>query len=404
MSNVPAIEFAPTGVVVPQESAVLAGVQADLQDAFGGQLNPSYKTPQGQLASSLSAIIADKNAQIATVVNQVNPDTADGFMQDAIGRIYFMSRIPGAPTEVALVCVGAAGVVIPVGSRAQDTSGNIYACLLAGQIGVGGTVTLPFANVTYGPIPAPANTVVKIYRAIPGWDTVNNPSDGVLGRNVENREEFEQRRINSVALNAQGSLQSVYANVLAVKDVIDAYPYENDTDAPITVGSTSYVLAPHSLYMAVVGGLAADVAQAIWDKKDLGCNTNGNTTVVVKDGVGYSAPYPQYTIKYEIPAALPIYFEVNIRDSTSLPSNIVEQVKAAIIATFNGEDGGARVRIGSELLAAKFYPGVIAIGPQVSLLSIFIGIAPSPADTSLLVGIDQAPTVVEAHITVNLVP
>jgi uncharacterized phage protein gp47/JayE len=404
-TNVPPIQFLPAGVVVPPEADVLAGALADLQDAFGGQLNESLETPQGQLASSEAAIIADKNAQIVRVVNNVNPDTADGIYQDAIGRIYFMNRSPGAPTAVQCLCIGAAGTTIPIGAQAQDTSGNLYVCTQAGVIGVGGSITLPFANVENGPIPCPSGTLTRIYRSIVGWDTINNPSDGVLGRDVENRAQFEQRRQASVALNAHGSLPSIYAAVFAVPDVIDAYVYENTTNAPINVGSTAYTLVPHSLYAAVVGGAPDAIAQAIWLKKDVGCDYNGNTSVVVVDESGYQPPYPTYTVKYEIPASLPIYFEVFLRDSDSLPADIEVLVKAAIIATFTGEDGGTRVRIGAELLASKFYPGVIAIGPQVSVLSILLGTyGTGPTLTSLLVGIDQAPTVEPADIIVTLVP
>src|SRR4051812_35896604 len=144
MTNVPALEFTPTGVSTPEESAILAGVLADYNDAFGGGLNLALETPQGQLASSTAAIIADKNAQVVEVVNQMDPDTNDGAYQDAIARIYFLTRSPGAPTTVACACIGAAGTVIPVGAKAQDTSGNIYVAVDGGQIPPGGNITLAF--------------------------------------------------------------------------------------------------------------------------------------------------------------------------------------------------------------------------------------------------------------------
>jgi uncharacterized phage protein gp47/JayE len=220
-TNVPELQFLPAGLALPEESAVLAGVFADLQDAFGGQLNEALETPQGQLATSLAAIVADKNATIARVVNGVDPDTASGFMQDAIGRIYFMSRIPGAPTVVDLTLTGAVGTVIPIGTQAQDTSGNTYVCQTGGSIGVTGNVTLPFANAVNGPIPAPAGTVTRVYTSVVGWESVTNLYDGIPGRLVETREEFETRRQQSVALNAHGSLQSVLAAVLTVPGVLD---------------------------------------------------------------------------------------------------------------------------------------------------------------------------------------
>lgn len=402
-TNVPPLQFLPAGLALPEESAVLAGVFQDLQDAFGGQLNEDVETPQGQLASSLAAIVSDANATIARVVAGVDPDTNDGFMQDAIGRIYFMSRIPGAPTVVDLTLTGGVGTVIPVGTQAQDTSGNTYICQQGGSIGVTGNVTLPFANALNGPIPAPAGTVTKVYTSVVGWESVTNLYDGIPGRNVETRAEFETRRVASVALNAHGSLQSVLATVLAVPGVLDAYATENTTSGTVNTGATSYPLLPHSLYVAVVGGAAEDVAEAIWLKKDIGCDYNGNTTVTVEDQDGYDPPYPSYVVKFERPTALPILFAVDIRDSALLPSNIVDLVKAAIYATFTGADGRGRVKIGSELLAAKFYPGIIAIGPTVSLLEVLIGT--SLADqTSVLIGIDQVPTLDLDDITVTLVP
>jgi uncharacterized phage protein gp47/JayE len=403
MSSVPRVEFEPTGLAVPTEAEVLAGVLTDYDEAFGGGLNLALETPQGQLATSQAAVINDYNARFLELVNQVDPDTADGFMQDAIARIYFLTRSPGAPTTVACVCNGAFGTVIPVGAKASDTSGNIYAATDGGTIPIGGTITLNFANIQNGPVPCPAATLTRIYVAIPGWDTINNPLDGVLGADVESRAEFETRRAASVALNARGSLQSVFAAVFAVPDVIDVYATENVTDEIVPVGSTNYDLAPHSLLVSVVGGTDEAVAQAIWTKKDVGCDMNGDTEVTVVDDLGYSPPYPEYTIKFERPDALPIFVDVQLADSPSLPADIVAQVKAAVIATFLGADGGTRVKIGSLLLASKFYPSVIRIGPEVSVLSILVGVTSPGALTSVLIGVDQAPTIDAAVITVTVV-
>lgn len=275
-TNVPTPVFTPTGLVLPQEAAILAGVQQDYNAAFGGNLNPQLTSPQGQLCSSTTAMIANGNTVFATFVNQVDPDTATGFMQDAIGRIYFQNRNPALPTTVNVLCVGVLGTVIIVGALVQDTSGNIYACTQAGSIPIGGSITLPFANVVAGPTACPANTVTRIYQGINGWESVNNVSPGTVGSNVESPAAFEYRRKQSVGINAQGSIPAVYAACFAVPNVIDVFVTQNNTSATISgplnnnPNSTNYPVAPKSLYVAVTGGAALAVATAIWQNTNVG--------------------------------------------------------------------------------------------------------------------------------------
>ena len=399
-TNVPGVQFTDAGLVLPAESAILAGVQADIDAAFGGGVNPALETPQGQLASSTTAIIGDKNNLFALYVNQVDPDFAAGRMQDAIAQIYFLDRKPATPTAVVATCVGLAGVAIPVGAQAKATDGNIYVCTQAGTIPVGGSIDLNFACAVDGPISCPAGTLNQIYQSIPGWDTINNAADGTVGNDVESRADFEFRRKQSVALNAVNSLQSIYANVLSVTDVLDAYVTENTTGESITVGGVT--LVDHSIYVAVVGGAASDVALAIWNKKSLGASYNGNTSFTVTDTSGYDFPYPSYVVTWETPEALPILFAVEIANNPSLPSNIVALVQAAIIASFNGTDGGTRARIGSTIFASRYYGNIVALGPTVSILSLLLG--PDTATlASYTVPINNAPTIDSSNITVTLV-
>src|ERR1700726_4597556 len=141
-TNVPAPVFGPTGFTEPLESAVLAGVLADINAAFGGNLNQSLSTPQGQLASSLAAIIGEVNDTFIFYTNQTDPAFASGRMQDAIGAIYFLTRNPALSTVVSATCSGLPGVTIPVGALAKAGDGNLYACTGSGIIPAGGSITL----------------------------------------------------------------------------------------------------------------------------------------------------------------------------------------------------------------------------------------------------------------------
>lgn len=395
----PQISFTPAGLVLPTEAAVLAGVQADINAAFGGGVNPALETPQGQLASSEAAVIADKNAEVALIVNQIDPQYADGRFQDAIARIYYLTRKPATSTSVTATLGGVASTVIPAGTLAQDTGGNTYSLTANATVGVGGTVNAEFQNIATGPIPCPASSLIKVYQSISGWDTITNSADGTLGQDVETREDFEFRRKNSVAINAKGTPESIYAAVFAVDNVLDAYVIDNPTGVAVNTGATNYPVLAHSVYIAVVGGIDADIAAAIWSKKDLGCDYNGNTSASVTDTSGYSYPYPTYTVKFERPGPLAIKFAVSIVNSPSLPSDIVTLTKNAIVARFNGTDGTARERIGSTIFASRYYG---AVPGSASLISILIGTS-SATLTQVSVGIDQKPTLSTSDIAVTLI-
>lgn len=399
-SQVPRVQFTPEGLVLPQESEILAGVLADMDSAFGGGLNKNLETPQGQLASTTTAIIGDKNSEFASYVSQVDPAFAAGRMQDAIGRIYFLDRKPGTATTVIATCMGLTGVTIPVGARAQAVDGNIYLCTQAGTIPASGSIDLPFSCSINGPISCAAGTLNQIYQAIPGWDSVSNADAGTVGSNVESRAEFEERRRQSVALNARGSLPSIYAAVANLDGVIDVYVTENNLSIAQTIGGVS--LVPHSIWVAVVGGEAADIAAAIWRKKSNGANYNGNTSFTVEDRDGYSYPYPSYVVTWETPAAMPVKFAVQLANNPSLPSNIVDLTKQVIIDAFNGADGGQRARIGSTIYASRFYAPVSLLGASVSILSLLLGDV-TPTAASLTVPINRRPTVSAADISVTLV-
>lgn len=408
-TNVPVPQWTDKGFIVPATADILAGVQADINAAFGGNLNfttndgsTTNPTPQGQLAASETAVIDNANAQFLRMTQQVDPAFAEGRMQDAIARIYFIERNPAQPTVVPAVCTGLAGVVIPPGALALAVDGNRYICTSGGTIPVSGSITLQFECLTVGPIPCSAGSLNQIYQAIPGWDSINNPTDGVLGNDVESRAAFEARRAQSVALNSLGGLPSVLGAVLNVPNVIDAYVTENAQNTLQTIGGVS--LYPNSIYVAVVGGDSDAIARAIWSKKSPGCAYNGNTTVQVQDtSPGYVPPYPTYAVSFEIPTPLPIYFAVNLSTGPQVPADAATQVQNAIVAAFGGEDGGLRAKIGTKIYASRFYAAVAALGSWVQIISIEIGTSAIDA-THFEVGvnINQIPVVSAANINVVL--
>jgi hypothetical protein len=307
-TNVPVPILTATGYSIPTMAQILQGVVQDMLAAFGpalnlswipqanGQPNSSLSTPQGQLATSWSAAIFDCYSQFLAIASQVDPQYAQGLMQDGIGNIYFMTRYPATGTQVPGTVTGLAGTVIPTFQAvATDASGNLYSCSVAGgaaTIAVGGTQVI-FTNLSTGPVAFVGPMTISL--TTPGWDAISTTGAVVvLGSNIESTQQFETRRQGSVAINANGIAASIKAAILALTPTFipgSVYVVDNPSSVSITQGGI--VLPPNSVYVAAYNFLAnapwtqvnttingvitptwpiSSVAQAIFAKKSLGCS------------------------------------------------------------------------------------------------------------------------------------
>lgn len=368
-TSVPRPSFGPAGFIAPSEAAILAGVTADINSAFGGGLNPGLSTPQGQLASTETAVIGDSNATFLLFCNQVDPALNSGRMQDAIGRIYYMERIAGNPSVQPCVCAGLDTVTIPVGVLVRDENNVLWTSTTSGQI-VNGSVTINFAATVNGPTPGPAT--LTIYQGVFGWESCVPTGDAALGRFAETPSEYEARRLASVAVNALGILDGIKGAVLAVPGVLDAYCTENVNGTSISVGGV--LLIPNSIYICVLGGDAQAIADAIWTRKAPGCGYTGNTIKTVTDpNPLYAPPAPSYQVAFQIPTIVDTSVLVTLRNSAAVPADALAQIRTAIINAFAGLDGGMRATIGSTVFASRYYGPVALLGPWAQIIEIQVG-------------------------------
>ncbi|MCP1274821.1 hypothetical protein NKW43_14205 [Gluconobacter albidus] len=312
-TSVPACSMTDAGFVAPSEPDILAGVQADINAALGGNVNPALNTPQGQLATSETAIIGDCNDQLLALFNGFDPRNATGRMQDALGYIYFMTRNTG-----------------------------------------------------------------------------------------EGQADFEARREATVEANSNGTNASILGALLNLTNVNDAYVVDNPSDSDATIGGVT--VPARALFISVSGGSAADIGLAILQKKNPCSMTSGSSSVTVQDpNSAYGGNGPSYTFNYTIAADTPVYIAVTIANSTAVPSTALTDIQTAVMAAFNGSDGGGRARIGAELFASRFYAGIASLGAWARIVEITIGTSASPVGFTAQMSIAQRPVISADDITLNLV-
>lgn len=393
-----------TGLYAESVEDVRQSVRQGWKDAFRRdglpELNTEPETPAGQLIDSQTAAIVDKDNEVLFLGNQFNPLTASGVWQDALGKIYFLTRKVAQNSEVVCQCRGLAGTVISQGARIKSSvDGSEWACMEAVTISAGGTAQARFQAQTPGPLVALANTLTEIVTVTPGWDSVTNPAAAVVGRDSESQLEFEKRRYNSVAANARGSVAALYGAIANLPDVLDVVVLENVGNDPIA--SWGVTIPGHSVWIAVTGGTDSEIAETIYRKKDAGCGTAGNTQIGYQDAELPGMPI--YTYRIERPAPLAFAVRVTLRLTPTTPQDIEQKIKDAVLADFNGAGPHDNLRVGTaqEVYASRFYCAVIGAGVQ-NLVSIELA-APATGGTwgpSVTVNADQSPVLDADNIQV----
>lgn len=370
------LKITDTGIEAPEAAAILQEVQNQWNAAFGGNLNLDASTPQGQLITTMAAIIAQQKAELLELSNQFNPLTADGKWQDAIAKIYFISRKPAIATSVECTCMGLAGTVIrgmetDSPAQVQDVNGNIYTCRESVTIGADGTANALFLCDKTGPVECAPETVTTIITVIAGWDIVTNDNAGITGRDLESRRDFEKRRYESVAINASATPSAIYGAVSDIDDVVSVKVLSNGTNQTVTKSGVS--MTPHSIFVCVSGGNDRAIAETIYRKLPAGCDMVGTTSVLVVDEVTQA----EETIKFQRPTSTNIAFYVRCNRLDNMAADIIKQT---IVSEFNGtwkhadDTYSARYGIGDTIYASAFYTalyeanvrGLLTIGIKIS--------------------------------------
>lgn len=396
--TIPNIQFTAQGIDAPSREAVTAGLWALMRQAFGPNITQDARTPQGQLVTSLTAVITDRDSQFIELANNFDPRYSFGKFQEALGAIYFLSRSEATRSVVTLEFTGLAGSVVPIGAQVQDDNGNIWETTEAGAVSVAtGTVTLLARAQVPGPIQAATGTINNLLDTLPGIDRAENTVPAVPGSNEESRADFELRRAESVAANSRLTNSAVYGAVFDLTDVIDVRVVDNPSDDAITVGATNYPMIRNSLLVSVVGGDDYQIAGKIMAKGGTGCAFVGNTDVLWKDTDNYDDGFPpEYNVKFLRPDIIPLYFDIRVADYASITN---PQITAARQSIANQLASGARrARIGGTVVASAF-----GCGLDSALGVVEIKVSTDGATWASLIefGIDQFPSTAANLITVG---
>lgn len=291
-------------------------------------LDPS--TPDGLKLAHDAEVFSALDETLQQAYNSKDPNKASGVDLDVIASLTGTSRSKGtASTVTGFVLSGVASplTTVPAGTIFESvTTGSRWTLDQQWTLDSSGQAVVDITCTEIGPIEADAGTITRIITTVPGLTSCNNPSPATPGTGIESDSSLRVKRATAVGRPGNNQIDSMLGELYAVDGTRRVKVYENDTNTTDSNG-----LPPHSIAPIIDGGTDADVAMAIYTKKNPGVALYQAGTPVSVDVTSPIYPDNVKTIKFSRPKYVDMVIAVTIKNDGSLPSNTQDLIRDAFI-------------------------------------------------------------------------
>lgn len=381
-----------TGISAPPFVDVFASLQASFKLIYGDDAYLEPDSQDGQFLAIIAKAITDCNQAAVAVYNSFSPQTAVGVGLSNAVKLNHIQRLVPTKSQVNVTIGGNTGTTI-LNGVVGDSTGNRWKLPATVTIPVGGTIIVTAEAESAGAVTAPISTVNKILTPTAGWQTATNASAATPGQPVESDAELRARQEITPAANSKTVTYSLAANLKALPGVVYGVVYENDTASTDGNG-----VPAHSIACVVKGGVAADIAQTIYDRKGQGVGTYGTTTVAITDLSGASR-----NINFYIPTEKPIKVGISLHADAGYTTAIANEIKQAVVDFINALD------IGEDVIITRLFTPSLLLGSPDSetyrVTAVTAALAPGGTLGTTDIGISfvEKATAVASDVTITLV-
>lgn len=356
-----------TGVIIPDTSTILANVTTTYTNIFGSNLVVTPDSPAGVFINAEALSEAAMVQNNAAVANQINPNLSAGTFLDAILAITGVQRSPATQTYVSGVTLtGVSGTTVPAGTLAATAAGDQFQSVSLVTINLGGTATVDFKSVEYGPIPCAANTLTTVVSAVLGWETVNNTVSGVLGSVTQSDVAARAYRTNTLGFQGVALPVAITSALYNIPGITSVWFQENIAATTQTINDVSMVA--HSIYAVVNGGDELAIAAALLENKSNGCAWNGDTSQdVIEPASGQT-----YTVQWDYATPVEISIAITTTNGNSIDiTNAALAYAAGTVPNFPLTTGSGW-GIGGTLSCFEISAAIVAQFPQYIITNVEI--------------------------------
>jgi hypothetical protein len=326
-----------------------------LSDMEGKQLagiSPALDIQPTDPIGVLNGIVADEAFScwqaIGAVYDGGDPDEAVGDQLTGVALLTGTQREGATKTQVLGCTVNVNPGTYLAGTLVAAVIGSSGSKLFSNKSDVvnssmsAANETVDFQSVNTGAIQCLAGTLTVIAQPVSGWNSVTNPTDGLIGSGVESDADLRIKRAEELQQAGSTTAGAIKADVLSQMQppttssaTTSCTVLYNDTDVTDANG-----LPPHSIEVVArqEGSTSADdlaLATLILDDKAAGIGTHGNSSKSVVDSQGNSE-----TVYFTRPTDVVLTIAITVlTDPTKFPSNGAALVKFALALYANGPSG-----------------------------------------------------------------
>lgn len=287
---------------------IVSTLEAGFKNIYGSNINLDANSPDGQMINLFAQAKIDLLELITNVYASFDPNQASGVVLDQRVSVNGIKR-RGASTTRTYINVITDRVVNLVGKDTSTTpftisdgSGTLFV-LENTTTTISGVNSLIFSAAEAGAVQTTIGALTQIETITLGVLSVNNPaSPFTQGIDEETDPQLRVRRQTSVSLPAIGALAATQAAIFLVDNVLDCIVYEN-----VSNSVDIYNTPPHSIWAIVDGGIDAEIAQAIYSKRNAGCGMRGTTQVSITQVNGVP-----FVVQYDRPIYENLYVSITL--------------------------------------------------------------------------------------------
>lgn len=318
-------------------------IKSDIEAALKKEVDLHLQFHEGTVSGMLVSIVASQARQVweslSSLYHALQADTASGRSLDALCSLTGTYRAVGEYSEAKARVLLRPGTNLPADSTVKTTNGHTFKLLkeVSNESQNEAEIETILVAQEKGPIRAHMMTEGQIMKPVSGWVKTTFIETHKMGRFDETDNELRLKRIQGLKSNGSSTPDALGSRLQKIKGVEAFHIKEAD----------------HSFNVIIKGGDDNEIAQAIWQSKPIGVQTDGKITVELKDFLGQLCP-----VKFSRPETISIYLKANLK---------IVKLKDEEVSTFKGalknslaDFAANHFKMGSEIYAARFYAPILS--------------------------------------------